>query len=56
MHEPDPKLGPDKQDKQSVVPIELSDVDTWLGGSQEPAAALVMLAPAEGFDAGHGMP
>jgi putative SOS response-associated peptidase YedK len=27
MHKPDPKLGPDRQDKRSVVPIELEDVD-----------------------------
>ena len=57
MHKPDPKLGPDKQqDKRSVVPIELDDVDTWLGGSQEAAAALVMLAPAGVFDAGPVVP
>jgi hypothetical protein len=35
-----------------VVPIEPGDVDTWLAGSQEAAAALVRLAPAEVFDAG----
>lgn len=52
MHKPDPKLGPDQQDKRSVVPIELDDVDTWLAGSQEAAAALVRLAPVEVFDAG----
>jgi putative SOS response-associated peptidase YedK len=52
MHKPDPKLGPDQQDKRSVVPIELNDVDTWLAGSQEAAAALVKLAPVEVFDGG----
>ena len=52
MHKPDPKLRPDQQDKRSVVPIELDDVDTWLTGSQEAAAALVRLAPAEVFVAG----
>jgi hypothetical protein len=41
MHKPDPKLGPDRQDKRSVVPIELEDVDAWLNGSPEAAAALV---------------
>jgi putative SOS response-associated peptidase YedK len=51
MHKPDPKLGPGQQDKRSVVPIELDDVDAWLNGSQEAAAALVRLAPAEVFDA-----
>jgi putative SOS response-associated peptidase YedK len=52
MHKPDPELRPDRQDKRSVVPIELDDVDAWLNGSQEAAAALVRLAPAEVFDAG----
>ena len=52
MHRPDPKLGPDRQDKRSVVPIELEDVDAWLNGSPEAAAALVRLAPAQVFDAG----
>jgi len=51
MHKPDPKLGPDQQDKRSVVPIELQDVDTWLTASVEEAAQLVRLAPAELFTA-----
>lgn len=41
MHKPDPKLPPDKQDKRSVVPIELGDVHTWLAGTLEEAAQLV---------------
>jgi putative SOS response-associated peptidase YedK len=52
MHKPDPKLGPGQQDKRSVVPIERADVDTWLRGSLQAAAALVRLAPVEVFDAG----
>jgi len=52
MHKPDPKLGPDEQDKRSVVPVELEDVDAWLHGTQEQAQALVRLALAEAFDAG----
>lgn len=52
MHKPDPKLGPDQQDKRSVIPIELSDVDTWLAGTQAEAAALLRLASAEIFEAG----
>lgn len=52
MHKPDPKLGPDQQDKRSVIPIELSDVDTWLAGTQAEAAALLRLAPVEIFEAG----
>lgn len=52
MHKPDPKLGPDQQDKRSVVPIALADVDAWLNGNQAQAAALLRLAPLEDFDAG----
>jgi putative SOS response-associated peptidase YedK len=51
MHKPDPALGPDQQDKRSVIPIELEDVDTWLLGSQEDARRLLQLAPAETFEA-----
>lgn len=52
MHKPDPKLGPQQQDKRSVVPIEAADVDTWLTAPVEQAAQLLRLAPPEGFDAG----
>ena len=51
MHKPDPKLGPDEQDKRSVVPIEPEDVDTWLFGSAEEAAPLIRLAAVDVFDA-----
>lgn len=51
MHKPDPKLGPHDQDKRSVVPVELADVDQWLYGTVEEAAQLVKLAPVETFDA-----
>jgi putative SOS response-associated peptidase YedK len=51
MHKPDPALGPDQQDKRSVIPIELEDVDTWLLGSQEDARRLLQLAPADIFQA-----
>ncbi len=51
MHKPDPKLPPDQQDKRSVVPIDLSDVDAWLCGSNEEAASLVRVPPLEVFDA-----
>ncbi|MBN8501581.1 MAG: SOS response-associated peptidase family protein [Sphingomonadales bacterium] len=52
MHKPDPKLGPDEQDKRSVVAIELEDVDAWLFGTQEVASRLVKLTPVEIFAAG----
>lgn len=49
MHKPDPKLGPDQQDKRSVVPIAMDDVDTWLHGSTRDAASLVRLCPTDQF-------
>ena len=52
MHRPDPKRAPEQQDKRSVVPIEIVDVDTWLMAPPAQAAALVRLAPAELFVAG----
>jgi len=51
MHRPDPKRPPNMQDKRSVVPIELTDVDLWLMAPVEQAAALVRLAPVELFEA-----
>lgn len=52
MHKPDPKLGPDQQDKRSVVPIDFEDVDTWLFGSVAEASKLIRLSQMEVFDAG----
>ena len=49
MHRPDPKRPPDLQDKRSVVPIELEDVDLWLAGPAAQAAQLLRLAPVDGF-------
>ena len=42
-HKPDPKLGPDKQDNRSVIPIDLSDVDGWLAGTMAQAHAVLRL-------------
>ncbi len=52
MHKPDPKLPADRQDKRSVIPIELADVDQWLAGTVKEASELLRLAPVEVFDAG----
>jgi putative SOS response-associated peptidase YedK len=49
MHRPDPRRAPDQQDKRSVVPIALADVDTWLHAPVAQAAALLRLTPAECF-------
>lgn len=51
MHKPDPKLPPDQQDKRSVVPIEIADVDIWLNGSVGEAAGLMRVPSADVFDA-----
>lgn len=50
MHKPDPRYGPNEQDKRSVVPIERKDVDQWLVGDLDDAAALVKLPPPEVFN------
>jgi putative SOS response-associated peptidase YedK len=52
MHKPDPKLGPDEQDKRSVIPIELTDVDAWLAGTQQQAVQLLRVPVVELFSAG----
>jgi len=52
MHKPDPKLGPDQQDKRSVVPVEFEDVDLWLHGTQAEARRLLRLSETDLFDAG----
>ena len=51
MHKPDSFKPADAQDKRSVIPIELADVDQWLNGSQEDTQALFTLPPAAAFDA-----
>lgn len=56
MHKPDPKLGPDEQDKRSVIAIEQSDVDQWLAGTAQEAQALLRLSPVEAFAAGPSTP
>ena len=52
MHRPDLKRPLNLQDKRSVVPIALADVDAWLTASTQDAAARVRLAPAEDFEGG----
>lgn len=52
MHKHDPKLPPDQQDKRSVVPIELADVDQWLYGTQAEAVQLLRVPAVEVFEAG----
>jgi hypothetical protein len=52
VHKPEPKLGPEQQDKSSVVPIEMADVDRCLFGTVDDATTLVRLPPVEVFAAG----
>jgi putative SOS response-associated peptidase YedK len=52
MHKPDPRLPPERQDKRSVVAIELEDVDRWLHAPAAVAASLVKPPALELFDAG----
>lgn len=47
MHKPDPKLGPDEQDKRSVIAIEEDDVDQWLTGTAEEVEPLLRPPPME---------
>lgn len=51
MHKPDPKLPADQQDKRSVIPIEMADIDQWLAGTVDEAQQLLLLAPVSLFDA-----
>ena len=51
MHKPDPQLPPDQQDKRSVIPIEMADIDRWLAGTIQEASALLQLAPVDIFNA-----
>lgn len=53
MYRPDPKPPADEQDKHSVIPIEMQDIDQWLSGAVKDAAQLLMLAPIDLFDASH---
>ena len=51
MHKPDPKLSADQQDKRSVIPIEVQDIDQWLAGTVREAGKLLRLAPVDVFEA-----
>jgi putative SOS response-associated peptidase YedK len=52
MHKADPTLGPDRQDKRSVVVVERAGWDRWLAGTKEQAIDLLRLAPESVFDHG----
>jgi putative SOS response-associated peptidase YedK len=56
MHKPDPKLGPDQQDKRAVVPIEHEHWDQWLNGSMADAQGRIKLPDTELFEHGPADP
>jgi len=53
MHKPDPKLGPDDQDKRSVIAIEEDDVDQWLTGTVQEVERLLRPPAVEVLVAAH---
>lgn len=53
MHKPDPALPPDRQDKRSVVAIEMKDLEQWLLGSQAEAKELFRPPPMEVIEASY---
>ena len=51
FHKLDPDLPVDKQDKRTVVPLEIADFPTWLNGTTSQAAGLIRVPPVELYDA-----
>lgn len=50
LHKPDPKLPDDQQDKRSLVHVHRKDWGTWLFGTAEEAATLLVPPAEEMFD------
>ena len=53
MHKHDPKLGPDEQDKRSVIAIEEEEVGQWLTGTAEEVQTLLRPPAMEVLVAAH---
>lgn len=51
MHKPEPKLSSDQQDKRSVIPIEVQDVDQWSAGTVSEAKTLLQVPEVDVFRA-----
>lgn len=51
FHKPEPSLPMERQDKRTVVPLEVDDFRTWLTGTEDEAKALIRVQPAERYDA-----
>lgn len=43
FHRPEPSLPMDKQDKRTVVPLEVSDFKTWLTGTEDEAKVSALI-------------
>lgn len=56
MHKPKADQPATAQDKRSVVPIEMGDVDQWLAGSVQDATQLLQLASENVFSGAPVMP
>ena len=52
FHKHDEKLPADRQDKRTVVPLEIADLRTWLAGSNEEAAAVLRQPAVEVYAEG----
>ena len=50
LHEPDPKLPADAQDKRSVVSLEPDQWTAWLEATPDEAMGLLVAPPTERFD------
>jgi putative SOS response-associated peptidase YedK len=56
MHKPDPKLPDDQQDKRTVAVLERDQLDVWLHGSAEQAAAVISVPRVDVFAHGPADP
>ena len=56
FYKPEPSLPIDRQDKRTVVPLEVEDFPTWLSGTVEEAQALILLWPPDLYDASPDRP
>ena len=56
FHKLEVDLPLDKQDKRTVVPLEVGDFRAWLTGTMDEAKALIRISPAERYDASPDSP
>lgn len=54
MHKPDPKLGPDEQDKRSVLVVPIDAVDAWLSGAVDSARSALRLPVVDEIEVSTG--